>query len=122
MPNCGGDCAAAIKQAVEELRLEFKEKHRENQDDIRRNHEELQELSGEFGKLKGRIDPYLDNGQPGLFSKMSEKLDEVLEMVGELRIDQGKDEGRRDVLSWIRAVIGPLIVGAALLIAQHAWK
>lgn len=123
MAQCGGECAAAIEKAVDSLRLEFKEKHRENQVDIRRSHEELQSLESEFRELKGRIEPYLDNGQPGLFSKMSDKLDEVLEKVESLRIDQGKHEERRSVISeFAETYIGPLIVGVLLVLAQHFWK
>jgi hypothetical protein len=107
---------------VEKLRREFDQKHKENREEIHKIEEGQAVIREELAELKGRIDPYLDNGQPGLFSKMSAKLDAVLVQIGDLKIAQGEEKGRRDVYAWIRAVIGPLIVGLALLLAQHAWK
>jgi len=121
--GCGDTaCRMVIEGAVQRLREEFVEKHRENQVEIGKIEDAQARLREELLKLRGRIDPYLDNGQPGLFSKMSAKLDTALEEIGKLRVDLGSDVGRRDAFGVVRSLVGPLIVGLLLVMAQHFWK
>ncbi len=110
------------EEGLEKARAECAERHREQQGQLERvvaGHAELRE---DFYEFRGRLLPYLDNGQPGLFSRLTDKLDEAVGEITQLRIELGVDDGRRDAYRMVRAVIGPLIVGLVLVLAQHLWK
>lgn len=108
------------------LRQDLDAKHNQNRRDIHDVRNKFQSLLLEFVQMQSKVKPLLDNGQPGLISKMSAKLDQLLDEINEVRVSQAQakstDEGRRDEGNWWRDAIKALIVGGAVALASHFWK
>lgn len=120
--DCGRGDRDFIEAAFSRFRTEIGLKHTQNRSDIHALEKKQDALRLEMEQLRGRMEPYLDNGQPGLFSRMSTKLDGLISQVTDIRVAQGADAGRRDVYGWMRAVVASIIVGVLIVVAQHLWK
>lgn len=128
MADCG-ECGGLerLNRELEAVREDVDRRHSENREDIDRRHEEnkreqaelrrrQEDMATDLSGLRGQIKPYFDNGQPGLITKMSEKLDELLLAYASQR---GTKKASSKLLDkWL----APLIVGLALVLAQHFWK
>lgn len=66
--------------------------------------------------------PLVDNGQPGLISRMVTKLEEVADTLTEVRVAQGTAAGRRTETDWLRDGVKALIVGVIVALVAHFWK
>jgi hypothetical protein len=120
------DCHGEGCHELDALRRDIEVKHQQNRRDIHFIREEQQRTALEIAKLEGKIMPLVDNGQPGTISKMSEKLDQVVNTLTEVRIAQSSAEsveaGRYGEHDWWRTALAPLIVGLALVLIDHFWK
>lgn len=108
-------CRRESDRAMAQLRRDLEDKHSQNRRDIHAIRNEQQKATLELAVMKTKFAPLVDNGQPGLISRMNTKLDQVL-------IAQGTDTGRRAEWDWVRDGVKALIVGAMLVLAQHFWK
>lgn len=107
---------------MQALRVENDERHRENREDVRTLGEKMHAIELELEDIKGKIKPLIDNGQPGIVSRMSAKLDEVVERLADVRVAQGAEAGRRGEGEWIRSALTALITGLVVVLAAHFWK
>jgi chromosome segregation ATPase len=114
--------ADASREQIESLRRDLDDKHRQNRGDIDGLREDQHGTTRELGDLKGRIEPYLDNGKKGLFSRMSEQLDRLRDGMEEISLTLAREKGRRDAFGFFREALKALIIGLLIVAAQHLWK
>ena len=128
MAGCNpNDCGMA--EAIAQLRREMDEKHQQNRKDIHdlRNLQqksalEMANVRSDIADVKGKIMPLVDNGQPGLISKIADRLEQAFELITTIRIAQGEDKGRRGESDWLKGAITAIIVGLIIALVQHFWK
>jgi hypothetical protein len=100
----------------------LREKEAENRKDIHNMQTLQHQFSLALAKLSGKVEPLVDNGQPGAISRMNEKLDDLGDKVTQVLIAQGEADGRHNEFDWVRGVGASIIVGGLLVLAQHFWK
>lgn len=115
-------CRRESDRAIAQLRRDLEDKHSQNRRDIHAIRNEQQKATLELAVMKTKFAPLVDNGQPGLISRMSTQLNEMSDTLTEVRIAQGADTGRRGEWDWTRDAIKAAIVGVLLMLAQHFWK
>lgn len=118
--DCRG--CSTLDKAISGLRKDMTEKHAQNRRDIHDMQRQQHQFSLDLTKLDGKVAPLVDNGQPGLISRMSDKLDDLNDKVTQVLVVQGEVDGRHSEFDWIRGVAASVIVGVLLVLAQHFWK
>lgn len=116
------DCKDDGCRDLHELRRDLEEKHRQNRADIHAIRNDQQKIVLQVTKLEGKVEPLVDNGQPGLISRMSDKLDEVIDQLTQVRIAQGSESGGDKANEWWRTALVAIIVALVSALAAHFWK
>lgn len=115
-------CRRESDRALSQLRRDLESKHQQNRKDIHAIRNDQQKIVLDLAKLEGKIMPLVDNGQPGLISRMVTKLEEVADTLTEVRVAQGTAAGRRTETDWLRDGVKALIVGVIVALVAHFWK
>lgn len=109
--ECGG-----LRESLEAIRDDVNEKHRQNRSSIHQIRNDIQRNALELSHLAGKIGPYLDNGQPGVITKMSDKLDRVI-----LELTANRTE-KSFLHSFAQHIVGPVVVAVLIALIMHFWK
>lgn len=127
----GDDCEGCsdiehLRQEYERLRIDLEDKHKQNRLDIHKIRNDQQRMLLDMAKLEGSVKPLLDNGQPGLISKILTELRTVANSVTDLRIALGvtttENKTRWTDSESVKTAIITIAVAVIMIIANHFWK
>ena len=118
----GASCPVGLEYEVRELRKALEEKHKQNRVDIHGMRNTLQAHMLHVAMMEAKLMPLVDNGHPGLISKLSDQIAAISKMLTDVQIVQGIDKGRRTVQEWLVDGVKTLIIGGILALVAHFWK
>jgi hypothetical protein len=122
--DCGG-CAGLshlrreLGKDMDTLRKELDTKHQQNRNDIHALKNDHQKLLLNVFKLELTVKPLLDNGQPGLLTKLTNELAAV-------RLAQASSDTetktRRSFEDWLADGLKAGLIALVAALAAHFWK
>ncbi len=111
-----------LEESNRALRADLQEKHEQNRRDIHSIRNQQQSMVLQLAHLEGQVEPLIDNGQPGLITKLSGKIDEVVAAVRSVMLAQATEDGKRSANDWWRSLAAAIVVALIGALAAHFWK
>lgn len=119
MPECDGERACHL---IENIKRDLDNKHQQNRQDIHDLRGIQQTMLENLHEIEKRVFPLVDNGQPGLVTRLAERIEEL---VGGLSQDVQKVtssidrmKGQSDAIKWLLSVVISLL---GIIVAYFAY-
>ncbi len=116
------DCSGEACHLIENLKHDLDAKHQQNRRDIHDLRGQQQTIVDKLYQIEKRVFPLVDNGQPGLVTKLGERIEELVGNLGdEVRQVTSAVErmkGQSEGIKWLLSVVISLL---AILVAYFAY-
>ncbi len=119
MQDCSGERACHL---IENIKRDLDSKHHENRKDIHALQEKQEHMVKELQEIEKRVFPLVDNGQPGLVTRLGERMEElvggIVENVQTVTSSVDRMKGQADAIKWLLSVVISLL---GIMVAYFAY-
>lgn len=119
MQDCGGEKACHL---IESIKRDLDSKHQQNRHDIHALRDGQQIVVDKLYEVEKRVFPLVDNGQPGLVTRLAERIEELVgglsEDVKQVTSSVDRIKGQSDAIKWLLSVVISLL---GIMVAYFAY-